>query len=83
MDVYELLMIKQREMFLVFLGLSGSLEYAPPEWFDQHCYHAGPATVWSVGVTLYNILCFPFRATRRVSFKSRVLFPKELSIGKR
>ncbi|XP_077075463.1 serine/threonine-protein kinase pim-3-like [Siphateles boraxobius] len=44
---------------------AGSLEYAPPEWFDQHCYHAGPATVWSVGVTLYNILCFPFRAARR------------------
>ncbi|XP_056114581.1 serine/threonine-protein kinase pim-3-like [Rhinichthys klamathensis goyatoka] len=59
---------------------AGSREYAPPEWFDQHSYHAGPATVWSVGVTLYNILCFPFRAARRVSFKSRLLFPRELSI---
>ncbi|KAL0149405.1 hypothetical protein M9458_055290, partial [Cirrhinus mrigala] len=35
---------------------AGTLEYAPPEWFRQRRYHAGPATVWSVGVTLYNIL---------------------------
>lgn len=30
-------------IFLVFLGLSGTLEYAVPEWF--HWYHAGSATV--------------------------------------
>ncbi|XP_073708524.1 serine/threonine-protein kinase pim-3-like [Garra rufa] len=60
---------------------AGTLEYAPPEWFRQHCYHAGPATVWSVGVTLYNILCgcFPFRGVRRVTSRSRLLFPRELS----
>ncbi|XP_050952811.1 serine/threonine-protein kinase pim-3 [Labeo rohita] len=63
---------------------AGTLEYAPPEWFRQHRYHAGPATVWSVGVTLYNILCscFPFRGARRVTSKSRLHFPRELSTGK-
>ncbi|KAK2915898.1 hypothetical protein Q8A67_000272 [Cirrhinus molitorella] len=47
---------------------AGTIEYAPPEWFRQRCYHAGPATVWSVGVTLYNILCgcFPFRECRQL-----------------
>ncbi|XP_067308277.1 serine/threonine-protein kinase pim-3-like isoform X3 [Pseudorasbora parva] len=62
-----------------YTSFAGTAEYAPPEWFHQHRYHAGPATVWSVGVTLYNILCFPFRAAKRVSIKSRLLFPRELS----
>ncbi|XP_026128411.1 serine/threonine-protein kinase pim-3-like [Carassius auratus] len=64
---------------------AGTLQYAPPEWFRHHRYHAGPATVWSVGVTLYNILCscFPFRGALRVTSKSRLLFARELSTGKR
>ncbi|KAL1246767.1 hypothetical protein QQF64_034292 [Cirrhinus molitorella] len=64
---------------------AGTLQYAPPEWFRRHRYHAGPATVWSVGVTLFNILCgcFPFRGSLRVTSKSRLLFPRELSTGKR
>ncbi len=82
-------MIDQREplqmMFVVLLVLSGTLQYAPPEWFRRHRYHAVPATVWSVGVTLYNILCgcFPFRGALRVTYKSRLHFPRELSTGKR
>uniref|UniRef100_A0A671PUM5 non-specific serine/threonine protein kinase n=1 Tax=Sinocyclocheilus anshuiensis TaxID=1608454 RepID=A0A671PUM5_9TELE len=48
-----------------YRSFAGTLEYAPPEWFRKHRYHTGPATVWSVGVMLYNILCacFPFRGT--------------------
>ncbi|XP_073770664.1 serine/threonine-protein kinase pim-1-like [Danio rerio] len=44
---------------------AGTPAFAPPEWFSRHRYNATPATVWSVGVTLYNILCdcFPFRGT--------------------
>ncbi|KAF4109263.1 hypothetical protein G5714_010336 [Onychostoma macrolepis] len=64
---------------------AGTLQYAPPEWFRQHRYHAGPATVWSVGVMLYNILCgcFPFRGALRVTYKNRLHFPRVLSTGKR
>lgn len=82
-------MIDRREllhmMFVVLLVLSGTLQYAPPEWFRWHRYRAGPATVWSVGVTLYIILCgyFLFRGALRVTYKSRLQFPRELSTGKR
>ncbi|XP_056309572.1 serine/threonine-protein kinase pim-3-like [Danio aesculapii] len=64
---------------------SGTLQYAPPEWFCRQRYHAAPATVWSVGVTLFNILCdrFPFRGALRVTSRSKLTFPRNLSTGKR
>ncbi|XP_051748460.1 serine/threonine-protein kinase pim-3-like [Ctenopharyngodon idella] len=64
-----------------YTSFAGTLQYAPPEWFHQQRYHAGPATVWSVGVTLYKILCgfLPFRAAHRVTSNSRLHFPRELS----
>ncbi|XP_073766015.1 pim proto-oncogene, serine/threonine kinase, related 52 isoform X2 [Danio rerio] len=60
---------------------AGTPAFAPPEWFRHHRYHASPLTVWSIGVTLYNILCdcFPFRGARRVTSKSRLHFPRKLS----
>ncbi|KAK9966408.1 hypothetical protein ABG768_003520 [Culter alburnus] len=53
--------------------------FTPPEWYHYGQYHAEPATVWSVGVTLYNILCgsYPFR-TRKVTFKTRLRFTRDL-----
>ncbi|XP_056323456.1 serine/threonine-protein kinase pim-3-like [Danio aesculapii] len=60
---------------------AGTPAYAPPEWFCRHRYNATPATVWSVGVTLYNILCdcFPFRGARRVTSRSTLTFSRSLS----
>nr|XP_021333988.1 pim proto-oncogene, serine/threonine kinase, related 51 isoform X1 [Danio rerio] len=62
---------------------AGTPAFAPPEWFRHHRYHASPLTVWSIGVTLYNILCdcFPFRGAQRVTSKSRLHFPRKLSTG--
>uniref|UniRef100_A0A671SAQ4 Serine/threonine-protein kinase n=1 Tax=Sinocyclocheilus anshuiensis TaxID=1608454 RepID=A0A671SAQ4_9TELE len=47
---------------------AGTLSYAPLEWFRSHSYRAGPATAWSLGVTLYKLLCssLPFKSARRV-----------------
>ncbi|XP_064203080.1 serine/threonine-protein kinase pim-1-like [Anguilla rostrata] len=36
---------------------SGTPEFLPVEWFEKEQFLAGPGTVWSVGVTLYNIVC--------------------------
>ncbi|XP_048840100.1 serine/threonine-protein kinase pim-3-like [Brienomyrus brachyistius] len=43
---------------------AGTNAYAPPEWFRKRKYRAGPATVWSVGVTLFEMVCgyLPFRS---------------------
>uniref|UniRef100_A0A9J8AMQ4 non-specific serine/threonine protein kinase n=1 Tax=Cyprinus carpio carpio TaxID=630221 RepID=A0A9J8AMQ4_CYPCA len=61
---------------------AGTLSYAPPEWFRSHSYRAGAATAWSLGVTLYKLLCgsLPFKSARRLR---RLRFPSHLSAGKR
>uniref|UniRef100_A0A3B3SEI1 Serine/threonine-protein kinase n=1 Tax=Paramormyrops kingsleyae TaxID=1676925 RepID=A0A3B3SEI1_9TELE len=47
---------------------AGTTAYAPPEWFLRREYLAGPATVWSVGVTLFELVCgyLPFRSKRAI-----------------
>ncbi|XP_035235199.1 serine/threonine-protein kinase PkaA-like [Anguilla anguilla] len=63
-----------------FSEFSGTREYAPPECFVEGLYQAGPSTVWSVGVTLYDIICgrLPFKKFDEQSM-SRVRFPEGLS----
>ena len=47
---------------------SGTPSTCPPEWFNQRCYHAIPAAVWSLGVLLYEMLqCdFPFKRGKEI-----------------
>lgn len=63
-------------------SFAGTLDYTPPEWFLQRKYHAGPATVWSVGVTLYSIVSgfLPFSSPRHI-IKGRLWFDNDLSPG--
>ena len=46
----------------------GTNSYIPPEVFNRKTYHAEPATVWSVGILIYEIM------------KNKVPFHNEISI---
>ena len=62
--------------------LSGTEEYLPPELFVKGEYQAGPATVWSLGVTLFYMVCayLPFNRFDEQSM-SMLHFPEGLSSG--
>ncbi|XP_048840280.1 serine/threonine-protein kinase pim-3-like isoform X3 [Brienomyrus brachyistius] len=59
---------------------AGTNAYAPPEWFRKRKYRAGPATVWSVGVTLFELVCgyLPFRR-KRALVSGHLKFPTWVS----
>ncbi|XP_026788291.3 serine/threonine-protein kinase pim-1 [Pangasianodon hypophthalmus] len=43
---------------------SGTLAFAPPEWVMFKEYNGIPATIWGLGILLYNLLCgdYPFKS---------------------
>nr|XP_054607700.1 serine/threonine-protein kinase pim-1-like [Nothobranchius furzeri] len=51
----------------------GTAKHAPPEYISECVYEAGPATVWQVGIVLYEMLHESF-------FDSRKLLDNELRI---
>ncbi|XP_043096631.1 serine/threonine-protein kinase pim-2-like [Puntigrus tetrazona] len=47
-----------------YTSFAGTREYCPPEYLVSGQYHGEPATVWSLGIVLFALLCGDFPKTR-------------------
>ncbi|XP_063003949.1 LOW QUALITY PROTEIN: serine/threonine-protein kinase pim-1-like [Melospiza melodia melodia] len=63
-----------------YTRMSGTPEYSPPEWILFGCYHGQPATIWSLGILLYELVCehLPFHTNKDIVW-SQLFFLRFLS----
>ncbi|NXP94874.1 PIM1 kinase, partial [Passerina amoena] len=63
-----------------YTWMSGTPEYSPWEWILFGCYHGQPATIWSLGILLYELVCghLPFHTKEDID-RGQLFFPPQVS----
>ncbi|XP_056360630.1 LOW QUALITY PROTEIN: serine/threonine-protein kinase pim-1-like [Oenanthe melanoleuca] len=64
----------------VYTQFAGTPSYSPPEWTYHKRYHGEAATIWSLGILLYQMVCgkHPFKKGRSF-MRGKLKFPQRLS----
>ncbi|XP_064244299.1 serine/threonine-protein kinase pim-1-like [Passer domesticus] len=64
-----------------YIHFAGTPSYSPPEWTHFGWYYGKPATIWSLGIVLHQMVCgeHPFRRDQNISWDHQLSLPQRLS----